>query len=98
MKFRLLTILLLAIVFSFCSRKEVKKVSMRLELEGMHCNGCATTIENTLKDLKGTEYAHASFDSAYALLSIDTNQTGTAEIVKAVEKKGYKVKSIEINE
>lgn len=81
-----------------CTKKMEMTTHARLQIEGMHCNGCAETIKKSLINVEGAGNAYVSFDSAYATVIFDSNLTNIKEITEAVEKKGYKVKNVEINE
>jgi len=66
----------------------VKKVD--LEIEGMHCNSCASGIQMVLQSTDGVLSASASYDSKKGEVEFDEDKTSIDTIVKAIEQLGYK--------
>ena len=61
-----------------------------LKIEGMHCGGCATSLE-TLLNMKGVK-AKVDFNSKKAEVEFDSNKINIKQIKKEIENAGYKVK------
>ncbi len=59
-----------------------------LDIEGMHCQSCANTIINTLKE-KGLEKVSVSYASNEASFVIDKKEK-VPDIIKSIERVGYK--------
>ena len=60
-----------------------------LTIEGMHCDGCARTVEALLVRLPGVRKAEASFDERRARILHDQTQATDAEFAAAVAKGGF---------
>lgn len=59
------------------------------KIEGMHCNGCRTTLENELNESKNIESASVDLESATARVVCDEN-VSNKDIEKIVKKAGFK--------
>lgn len=62
-----------------------------LKIGGMHCAGCAQTIEKSIRRLKGVVDVNVSFASEKALVTYDPELINIREIEAAIERAGYKV-------
>jgi len=60
-----------------------------LLLGGMHCQGCADTLEKALRSAPGVRDARVNFAAEQAVVTITPGTTGPAELVRAVEEAGY---------
>ena len=65
--------------------------SVELTIQGMHCEGCAKTIEAVLKAEPGVKAAMISHATGSARVMFDPAQIDLAGVVKAVERAGYRV-------
>lgn len=65
--------------------------SVTLKVEGMHCEGCAKTIEALLGAEPGVQRATVSFKASEAQVRFDPNAIDDGQIVAAIERAGYKV-------
>jgi copper chaperone CopZ len=65
--------------------------SVTLAIEGMHCTGCAATIEMLLAAEAGVRGTAVSFDSKSARIEYDESVTGEERIAAVIEKAGYRV-------
>jgi len=61
----------------------------RLELQGMSCANCASTIQESLEGLPGVERASANFATDEGSVTYDPDEVTLAEIYGAVEDAGY---------
>ncbi|MGE5297549.1 MAG: heavy metal translocating P-type ATPase [Acidobacteriaceae bacterium] len=61
-----------------------------LLLQGMHCASCAMLIERSLTQVPGVIKANVNFAAEKALINFDPQKTKTEDLIKAVEKAGYK--------
>ncbi|MEK7067421.1 MAG: cation transporter, partial [Patescibacteria group bacterium] len=68
---------------------EIKKLTT-LDIEGMHCASCAQIIEHALKKTAGVEQANVNFATEKAIVKFDENAASLSELIKAVEKAGYR--------
>ena len=62
-----------------------------LQIEGMHCDGCAETIKALLDIVAGVKVSSVSFKDGSARVLYDPAVADEAKLVAAVEKGGYKV-------
>lgn len=61
-----------------------------LTIEGMHCDGCAQTIEALLTRLPGVRRVDASFDARQARILHDPTASPEADLIAAIAKGGFK--------
>lgn len=71
--------------------KGVAMKSVELTIQGMHCDGCAKTIESVLKSEPGVKAATISHASGNARVMFDPARIDLAGLVKAVERAGFQV-------
>jgi len=64
-----------------------------LTIQGMHCDGCAKTIEALLSAEPGVKIATASYADGNARVVFDPAKIDLAGLAKAVERAGYQVRS-----
>ena len=64
-----------------------------LTIEGMHCDGCAHTIEALLSRVPGVRKAEASYDERQARVLHDQNKAKAADLMAAVAKGGFTAKA-----
>lgn len=62
-----------------------------LTIQGMHCDGCAKTIEALLTAEPGVKAATVSYGSGSARVMFDPASIDLPRLVKAVERAGYRV-------
>lgn len=63
---------------------------LEVKIEGMHCNGCASTIQALLSHEPGIKSAAVSFANSKATVLYDPNETDPAKVKAAIEKAGYR--------
>jgi Cu+-exporting ATPase len=73
----------------------VKKI--KIDIGGMHCASCAANIERSLKKIKEVKNAKVNLISNKAYIEAEEG-VRKEDLIKAVEKPGYQVKSIEFEE
>lgn len=61
-----------------------------LVISGMHCSSCAQIIEKQLKKVPGVSEAKVNFAAEKASVLFDSGVAKTDDLIKAVEKAGYK--------
>lgn len=64
-----------------------------LNVDGMHCDGCAQTIEALLSRVPGVRKAEASYEEAHARILHDQEQAPVADLIAAIAKGGFDVKA-----
>lgn len=67
-------------------------VRKRFVVEGMHCGSCAVSTGMILKNLKGVRTARADYDSHSAEVEYDEAVVGLADMNRALEGLGYRLK------
>lgn len=67
----------------------VEKVT--LEIEGMSCASCALGIEKSVAKLEGVKAVNVNFASQKANIQFNPEKIAVSDLVRAVEKSGYKV-------
>jgi copper chaperone CopZ len=65
--------------------------NVTFKVEGMHCSGCAATIQALLESSAGVRRASASFDEHEARVLYDPGAVSEDELVAVIEKAGYRV-------
>ncbi len=66
-----------------------------LTIEGMHCDGCARTIEALVSRIPGVRQAEVSFDERRARVLHDQNTASTTDLTAAIAKGGFTAKATE---
>jgi copper chaperone CopZ len=61
------------------------------KVEGMHCTGCAATIQALLQWNEGVLSASASFDEGEARVLYDPAVISQDDLARAIEKAGYRI-------
>jgi copper chaperone CopZ len=62
-----------------------------LQLEGMHCDGCAETIEAAVGREPGVKAAAVNFRDGEARVLYDPAATSAERLIAAVGRLGYRV-------
>jgi copper chaperone len=62
-----------------------------LTIQGMHCEGCAKTIEALLTTEPGVKAATVSYSSGSARVLFDPAAIDLPRLVEAVERAGYRI-------
>lgn len=65
--------------------------SLKLNIQGMTCSGCAARIERRLLEVRGVTAAAVNFAAGTASISLSDDPPALNELVRAVESVGYKV-------
>lgn len=60
-----------------------------IEIEGMHCDGCAQRVKRVLEREPGVSRADVSFKAAEARVQFDERKTTTDRLRQIVERAGY---------
>lgn len=75
-------------------RAHARKLPMKtadLNIQGMHCDGCAKTVEALLAAEPGVKAATVSFGSGNARVLFDPDAIDLPRLEKVVERAGFKV-------
>lgn len=62
---------------------------LELDISGMHCAGCATGIEATLKLLDGIKTASVNFATSKAIIEYDSSKIDKQAIIDKIRELGY---------
>ncbi len=69
-------------------------VFLDMNVEGMTCTGCESTIKEGVSQLPGVVEVNADYVNGKAMVSYDSTLTTQKDISRAVEQRGYKVTSL----
>ncbi len=72
--------------------------TVTIKVEGMHCGGCATSIEKKLKATPGVEEVRVSFEKGEAWVKFDDQKTTEAKLREAVNSTGFKAVEVKAAE
>ncbi|MEK6917187.1 MAG: copper ion binding protein, partial [Nanoarchaeota archaeon] len=73
----------------------VVKDEATLHVEGMMSDHCANIVKNSLEKLDGVVQAKTNFSTQKAIISYDSSKITINEMIKAVDKAGYKASQLE---
>jgi len=65
--------------------------SVTLKLEGMHCDGCAATIQMLIERNDGVRKAAVSFKEGEARVLYDPKVIAEDQLAAVIEKGGFRV-------
>jgi len=65
--------------------------SVTFAIEGMHCAGCAQTIDHLLRRQAGVWEAEVSLADASARVLLDPQRVSADQVAEAVREAGYRV-------
>lgn len=65
--------------------------SVTLKVEGMHCDGCAATIQALLERNGGVRKAAVSFSDGEARVLYDPKVVAADQLTASIEKSGFRV-------
>jgi mercuric transport protein len=64
--------------------------TLTIRVEGMHCGGCATSVEKKLKATPGVEDARVSYEKKEAWVKFDDEKITEAQLREAINSTGFK--------
>ncbi len=64
-------------------------------VEGMHCDGCSSTIKGTLERMDGVDSAKADHEVGSAEAVYNSKKVTSEQLKEAIEKLGYTVTAME---
>ena len=76
-------------------KEEPKTVT--LKITGMTCAGCANHVSKALKNVNGVMEQSVEYPGDVAIVKYDAAKTKPEELIKAIEKIGYKAEVINPN-
>lgn len=63
-----------------------------VEIEGMHCASCVSSVEKSLKKLEGIKVANVNLTTESASIEFDSDKVNHNDFKKAIEDVGYEVR------
>ena len=72
-------------------------IKKRFQIQGMHCVGCAMTIDGALEDLPGVRSASTNYARQIADVEYDDRQVSETQIVEAIREAGYQGQALPNN-
>ncbi|GAA5522058.1 heavy metal translocating P-type ATPase [Aliifodinibius salicampi] len=63
-----------------------------LKIEGMHCAGCANSVEKHLSEVKGVQKASVNLATEKAFVEFSNGDVTDEALIQAIQKAGYDVK------
>ena len=83
--------LMLALVMSFgVTGASASSATVTFRVGGMHCGGCASSIEKKLKATKGVQQVRVSFEKKEAWVKYDDQQITLAQLREVINSTGFK--------
>lgn len=65
-------------------------IKKKFQIQGMHCVGCAMTVDGAVEDLPGVKSATTNYARQVAEIEYDEKKVTDAEIIFAIQSAGYK--------
>jgi copper chaperone CopZ len=69
-------------------------IKQRFKVNGMHCVGCAMSVDDALEDLNGVRSATTNYARSIVEVEYDERMVDEAQLREAVEKASYQLVSI----
>lgn len=66
-------------------------------IDGMHCSNCILALESIEDELQGIQDIIASYQKQQLNVQFKTDAVNIEEIIQAITKNGYRVKSYSID-
>ena len=64
--------------------------TVTIKIEGMHCGGCASSVEKKLKATDGVEDVRVSFPKKEAWVKFDDQRISVAKLREVINSTGFK--------
>ncbi len=64
-------------------------IKKQFRVQGMHCVGCAMTVDGALEDLAGVKSASTSYAKQVVEVVYDETKVTEKKLIEAVQKAGY---------
>ena len=65
----------------------------RFQIQGMHCVGCAMTIDGAVEDLPGVKSASTNYARQVADIEFDERKVSESQIIAAIQSAGYQAQA-----
>lgn len=76
------------------STRQTKVQTIKLKITGMTCAGCSNHISTALKNVNGVIENKVEYPGDLATIKYESTKTNTIEIIRVIEKTGYKAEII----
>jgi Cu2+-exporting ATPase len=99
MKFSVLIVLVVAVAGIAAAGGRPDTVRTTFQVQGMHCDGCSSTITATLEAVDGVVEASADHEGGVAEATYLPRKVEVEDLKKKIEKLGYTVtgmKTVEV--
>lgn len=70
-------------------------VKQRFQIQGMHCVGCAMTVDGAVEDLSGVKSATTNYARQTADVEYDESKVTEMQIMAAIKDAGYTAKIVD---
>ncbi len=70
-------------------------VKQRFQIQGMHCVGCAMTVDGVVEDLSGVKSATTNYARQTADVEYDEGKVTETQIIAAIMDAGYTAKTVD---
>ena len=70
--------------------------SVNLQVNGMHCGGCAGKVKKNLESLNIEHTVEINVESGLVKIKFNSEQSTIAALKGSVEKAGFQVESVEL--
>jgi len=70
-------------------------IKKKFQIQGMHCVGCAMTVDGAVEDLTGVRSATTNYARQVAEIEYDEKKVTEAQIIAAIQTAGYKASVVE---
>jgi copper chaperone CopZ len=67
------------------------KKQVTLKISGLHCSGCAGSVEKALKNISGVSAASVNLEAARASVEYESDKTSEKDLIQAVKSAGFRV-------
>ena len=64
----------------------------KFQVQGMHCVGCAMTVDGAVEDLAGVKSATTNYARQVAEVEYDEKKVTEAQIIASIQNAGYNAK------
>lgn len=69
-------------------------VEATIDIGGLHCDACVTSVEKGVNTLNGIETVKVTLADSTAIVKYNASAVSIDEIEKCIEKRGYTIKAV----
>jgi copper ion binding protein len=67
---------------------------VKLQVFGMHCKSCVTSIERSVRKMPGVDSVHVDMHAGFVEVRYDSALVRTEAITHTIQRAGYRVKGL----